>query len=71
STSFPHGEFEEVEVDEATALSYLRHEALRLPQEIGKGFVVIKYKGFPLGFVKNIGSRANNLYPSEWRIRNL
>ena len=71
STSFPQGEFEEVEVDEATALSYLRHEALRLPQEIGKGFVVIKYKGFPLGFVKNIGSRANNLYPSEWRIRNL
>lgn len=71
STSFPQGEFEEVEVDEATALSYLRHEALRLPQKIGKGFVVIKYKGFPLGFVKNIGSRANNLYPSEWRIRNL
>ncbi|MDE7414457.1 MAG: hypothetical protein K2N05_11830 [Muribaculaceae bacterium] len=71
SNSFPAGEFESVDVDLNTALSYLRHEALRLTQEIGKGFVVIKYKGFPLGFVKNIGTRANNLYPSEWKIRNL
>ena len=71
SAAFPSGEYPEVEVDEATALSYLRHEALRLPSEIGKGFVVIKYKGFPLGFVKNIGNRANNLFPAEWRIRNL
>ena len=23
----------------------------------------------PLGFVKNIGNRANNLYPQDWRIR--
>lgn len=71
SAAFQSGEYPEVEVDEATALSYLRHEALRLPSEIGKGFVVIKYKGFPLGFVKNIGNRANNLFPAEWRIRNL
>lgn len=71
SSDFPSEEFEGIEVDEATALSYLRHEALHLPPEIGKGFVVIKFKGFPLGFVKNIGQRANNLYPSEWRIRNL
>lgn len=58
-----------VEVDEATALSYLRHEALHLDANIGKGFVVIKYKGYPLGLVKNIGNRANNLYPSQWRIK--
>ena len=25
--------------------------------------------GQPLGQVKNIGTRANNLYPKEWRIR--
>ncbi|MDE6409215.1 MAG: hypothetical protein K2K81_03080 [Muribaculaceae bacterium] len=71
STTFPSNKFEEIELDEAAALSYLRHEALRLPSEIGKGFVVVKFKGFPLGFVKNIGTRANNLYPQEWRIRNL
>ncbi|MDE5790613.1 MAG: hypothetical protein K2H96_05230 [Muribaculaceae bacterium] len=71
STAFPTGKFAEIELDEGSALSYLRHEALRLSPEIGKGFVVVKFKGFPLGFVKNIGTRANNLYPSEWRIRNL
>lgn len=27
------------------------------------------YNNVPLGFVKNIGNRANNLYPQEWRIR--
>ena len=25
--------------------------------------------GHPLGQAKNIGTRANNLYPKEWRIR--
>jgi NOL1/NOP2/fmu family ribosome biogenesis protein len=30
---------------------------------------LLTYQGIPLGFVKNIGNRANNLYPQEWRIR--
>jgi 16S rRNA C967 or C1407 C5-methylase (RsmB/RsmF family)/NOL1/NOP2/fmu family ribosome biogenesis protein len=57
-------------VDKETALSYLRKEALQdIPPELPKGYVLIIYKGHPLGFVKNIGTRANNLYPQEWRIR--
>ena len=31
--------------------------------------VTVTYLGAPLGFVKNIGNRANNLYPREWRIK--
>jgi len=31
--------------------------------------VLLTWQGEPLGFVKNIGNRANNLYPNEWRIR--
>ncbi|MDC2687911.1 hypothetical protein PO256_17190, partial [Bacteroides ovatus] len=31
--------------------------------------VLLTYRHIPLGFVKNIGNRANNLYPQEWRIR--
>ena len=27
------------------------------------------YDGMPIGFEKNIGNRANNLYPQEWRIK--
>lgn len=71
STDFLKDRFPRAELDTETALSYLRHEAIRLGSETPKGFVVVTYKGHPLGFVKNIGNRANNLYPAEWRIRNL
>lgn len=71
ATNFRKGSLPVAEVDKDTALNYLRHEALRLDNDIPRGFVVIEYQGFPLGIVKNIGSRANNLYPSQWRIRNL
>ena len=40
-----------------------------VPAEIEKGYVLVCYQGFPLGFVKHLGNRANNLYPQEWRIR--
>lgn len=65
------GTIPQAELDEATALSYLRHEAIKLNDECPKGFVCVRYKNFPLGIVKNLGTRANNLYPSAWRIRNL
>ena len=51
------------------ALRYLRGEALVLPADTPKGIVTVTYKGFPLGPVKNIGNRANNLYPKPWRIK--
>lgn len=59
-----------VEVDTNTALSYLRCESLNFPDS-PRGYLIVSYNGYPLGFVNNIGSRANNLYPSEWRIRHL
>ncbi|MBR6202430.1 MAG: rRNA cytosine-C5-methyltransferase [Bacteroidaceae bacterium] len=58
-----------VEVDEQQAIAYLRTEALQLPANTPRGYVLIAYQGHPLGFAKNIGNRANNLYPAEWRIR--
>ena len=61
--------FPAAEVDWAEAIRYLRKEALTLPPSVGRGYVLLRYRGFPLGFVKNLGNRANNLYPQEWRIR--
>ena len=58
-----------VEVDYAQAIAYLRKEAVVLPQDTPRGFVVLTYRGVPIGFEKNIGNRANNLYPQEWRIK--
>ena len=51
------------------AMSYLRREAIVLPPDTPRGLVVITFEGAPLGFAKNIGNRANNLYPKEWCIR--
>lgn len=70
-TSCPADAWPRAELSLDDALSYLRHEAVRLAPDVPKGFVVVTFSGFPLGFVKNIGNRANNLYPAEWRIRNL
>lgn len=58
-----------VEVDYPTALRYLRGEALVLPPDTPRGIVTIAYQGQPLGPAKNIGNRANNLYPKAWRIK--
>jgi NOL1/NOP2/fmu family ribosome biogenesis protein len=66
---FRQGAFPAEEVSYKHALAYLRKESFSLSKDTPLGYVLIRYKGVPLGFVKNIGSRLNNLYPLEWRIR--
>ena len=58
-----------VELTYEQALQYLRREALTLPDDTPRGILTVTYQGLSLGQVKNIGSRANNLYPKEWRIK--
>ena len=58
-----------IDLPYSDALKYLRGEALVLPPDTPQGIVTVTYKGVPLGPVKNIGSRANNLYPKPWRIK--
>ena len=70
SSALSETAFPRFEVDKNTALSFLRKEVLpTIPPELPKGYILITYREHPLGFVKNIGTRANNLYPQEWRIR--
>ena len=70
STDLAADTFPNWEVDKATALRYLRKEALQeIPTALHRGYLLIRYCQHPLGFVKNIGTRANNLYPHNWRIR--
>ena len=59
----------QAELTYAQALAYLRHEAIVLPPDTPRGLVEVCFMGHPLGLVKNIGNRANNLYPKEWRIK--
>ncbi len=51
------------------AILFLQRGTLSLPSDSGKGFVLLTYDGVPLGFVKNLGSRANNLLPKAWSIK--
>lgn len=61
--------FPTAEVSYQQAIAYLRTEAISLPEGTPVGYVIVSYKGVPLGFAKNIGNRANNLYPQEWKIK--
>ena len=53
------------------ARRYLHRESFALPAGTPKGFVLVTYAQQPLGFMKNLGDRANNLYPKNWAIRKL
>lgn len=70
-TDFDLNKYPVAEVELETALQYLRHQAITLALDAPRGLMGIAYKGIPLGMAKNLGNRANNMYPKEWRIRNL
>ena len=61
--------FPDAELTWEEAIRYLRKEAITLPEGLPKGYLLMRYQGIPLGFVKHLGNRSNNLYPQEWRIR--
>ena len=49
------------------ALQYLRKEEVSIPLA-HKGWVLVRYEGVALGWVKMLQNRINNYYPSSWRI---
>ena len=69
STELREDAFPTQDVDWQTAIAFLRKEAIMLPADAPRGHVLIRYRKQPIGFVKNLGNRTNNLYPAEWRIK--
>lgn len=57
-----------VEVGRDDALKFLAKEPVVL-ENASIGYVLLVYCGMPLGFVKNLGNRTNNLLPMARRIR--
>jgi len=55
------------EVREEMALKYLRKQDMGMEVE-AKGWMLVKFKGIALGWVKSIPRRMNNYYPINWRI---
>ncbi|MBS1647844.1 MAG: RNA methyltransferase [Bacteroidetes bacterium] len=56
-----------VEADTQTAMKYVRKQPLTMHTE-AKGFALLTFENQALGWIKNIGNRVNNYYPTEWRV---
>lgn len=69
STALNAEAFAQCEVDYDTAINYLRGNAVVI-SDAPRGYVLLTHHAMPLGFVNNLGNRANNLYPKSWRILN-
>ncbi len=50
------------------AVAFLRRDPLVFPYGTEKGYLLLTYNDMPLGFVKNLGMRSNNLHPVSRRI---
>lgn len=62
--------FPVLDLDAAATLQYLHGESLSdMPDNLPAGIVLVRCNGRAAGFVKNIGRRANNLYPEALRLR--
>jgi NOL1/NOP2/fmu family ribosome biogenesis protein len=68
STGLLKNEFAEIELNYEEALAFLKRNTLNISTP-KCDWIILKYKGVNLGWAKNIGSRINNYYPIEWRIR--
>jgi 16S rRNA C967 or C1407 C5-methylase (RsmB/RsmF family) len=64
----PLEEYPAVELDKETALKFLHRDGIFIEGQPA-GYLIVRFEGHPLGFVKNIGKRWNNLHPQNRRIR--
>lgn len=58
-----------LEVDREQALRFLRKEPLAPPANSVKGWHLLSYAGYGLGWVKVLPNRVNNYFPNALRIR--
>ncbi len=68
SSVFNQEAFPVVDLSYEDALHFIRKDEIRLPS-VPEGYGLMTYQNIPIGLIKKIGNRYNNLYPKEWRIR--
>lgn len=56
-----------LELSHHQSLSYLHGDTFSIDAKIGT--YLASYQDEPMGWIKHLGNRFNNLYPKEWRIR--
>lgn len=58
-----------VDLNRQEAIFYLKKETLPpLAETVQLGWLLVCFQGYPLGWIKNLGKRVNNYYPSAYRI---
>ena len=57
-----------IDFSEDDAIRYLKKENLILT-EPAKGWLLARYGGLNLGWMKAVGNRVNNYLPNHWRVR--
>ncbi|MCO5260538.1 MAG: hypothetical protein M9916_10375 [Crocinitomicaceae bacterium] len=57
------------EITREQALKYLHGDTFTIEGLKELGMIQLTYQNEPIGWIKNIGNRFNNLYPKEYRIR--
>lgn len=68
SIALPDGSYPVTDLDRETALKFLHRDSIFL-KDAPKGFLLVRFDGHPLGFVKNLGNRCNNLHPQGRKIK--
>lgn len=66
STALNREAFNIAEVDYPTAIHFLQGLAVSI--DAPRGYVLLTHRGTPVGWVNNLGNRANNLLPKPLRI---
>lgn len=70
SRYFNSAMIDNIPLSEQDALSYLRRDNIPL-SGTGRGIACVSYNDIVLGRINIVGSRANNMYPKEYRIRKM
>ena len=66
-TGLPLQRHHSVELSLEQALAFLRRDPLTGIRE--RGWLLMTFRGIPLGWAKGLGNRLNNYYPQQWRLR--
>ena len=61
------GEVPEIELNYDQSIWYLQKKELELATD-RRGWAVVTYQGYPLGWINILSNRINNYYPKELRI---
>ena len=63
-----HPDLPGIELSKENALRYFKKENLVFDEPV-KGWLLARYNGVNLGWMKGVGTRVNNYLPKDWRIR--